>query len=383
MQKRVLSVLLAALLLLTACGSPKTSEGSAEKKDLLVVTDNETEAKNALVRMSLYLNDLNLKGIYDVSEGDDLQKFYSELAEAYDEVVSSLKEKDEAYPDSIENLYSKELENIKELEDVFVLDFTKDFDFSEINLEKAKVFSAYDKTIEAKEHFVFEDYDSVFGQSWQEQELAYRKAFHPSFFAELEGYKSPIFQHYHLDEEGFIGELPSLSFLSLVNPDLTWIDEEAFSSWTGHLLKEDGKYHVLAEEFDYYDNTKTEKFALQRFLEHIQNDFKNRLAWTVGEGSEAVEVSFDQDVLSSVKAGDSYSVQVTVPEDQDYYYHWWYYADMNEEALDLELDGWGSSMMEVQVPEELEKGTKLHFILELEDAETAHKTLYRRVVEVK
>lgn len=383
MKKRVLVLFLVFLLVLTACGKSKKADSMENVPEMIVVTDNEPEARNAIVRLSLYLNDLNIKGIYDVSDDESFQSFYEGLANSYESVADKLQEKDPAYPKNIQGLYSNEFSELEKLDDVYVLDFTKDFTFEDINLETAHVYSAYNKDIKAKEHVVFEAYDAVFGKNWSLQEASYKKALHPSFFEELDGFQSPLFSHYTMDDGTFIGELPSLTFLSLVNPKLTWVDENVFSSWTGHLLKKDGKYHTLVPEKDFYKEEETELFSLQRFLEFIQGDFKNRLAWTVGEGSVKTEVKFDQEMISFVEAGDTYAVKVETPEDVDYYYHWWYYSDMDDEMLDLELEGWGTPMMEVMLPENLETGTKLHFILELEHAETGHKSLYRRVVEVK
>lgn len=383
MKKRVLLLLTVGLLFLSACSSSSQDESVFVKKDVIVITDGDQAAKNAMTRMTLYLNDLNVKGIYDVSEDGSFKDFYTELAKDYASVSENLKGKDEAYPENIENLYSNELEKLEDLKDVYVLDFTKSNDLSNINLENVTVLSAYAKEVKADKHIIFEAYEDVFGSKWHEQDQAYKKAFHPSVFAEMESYNSPIYKHYQTDEEGFIGELPSLTFLSIVNEDLTWLDDTMFSSWTGRLLLEKGQYRKAAEDIDIYESEASEKYSLQRFVELIQQDFQNRLAWTVNEGSTHPTVSFTENMLTKVKAGSEYKVQVKVSEEADYYYNWWYYHELDDADLDLEIDGWGSSIMNVTIPEDAEKGTKFHFMLELEDAITGHKSMYRRVVEVK
>jgi len=162
MKKRVLLLLTVGLLFLSACSSSSQDESVFVKKDVIVITDGDQAAKNAMTRMTLYLNDLNVKGIYDVSEDGSFKDFYTELAKDYASVSENLKGKDEAYPENIENLYSNELEKLEDLKDVYVLDFTKSNDLSNINLENVTVLSAYAKEVKADKHIIFEAYEDVF-----------------------------------------------------------------------------------------------------------------------------------------------------------------------------------------------------------------------------
>lgn len=383
MKKRIVVLMLAVLLVLTACGSKDSKQ--VGKESIVVVTDGSESAKNALIRLSLYANEFDIKGIYNVDSSNDFKAWYDEYALAYESVADKLIEFDSAYPKSIKELYHEdELELLLTDASTSILNWTN-FDYDGIDITEHKLLSSVKTEVKAKEVRDFSVYENVFGAKWPSQDAVYRKSLSTSWIKEkLSDVNSPLFVFYSLNKDEFIGELESLTFLSILNNGLNPMDDVTHGSWGGRLVGAEGVYNQAGEDYNEIENKMDANYSLQRFIDAFQLDFANRLNATVGEAVKLPVVSLDQKNLIEAKANETVIIKASLEDEADKaYFKWVRYEEADSYEGEVVLDGWGSSSLSFKVPEDAQTGDTIHVVLEVEEASSQLKTYQRVIVTVK
>ena len=383
MKKKFFALMLVVLLILTGCDS-KTNTTTG-KKSIVVVTDGSEQAKNAIVRLSLYANEFDIKGIYNVDASNDFKDWYTSYAKAYADVADKLVAFDENYPESIEAFYQEEdLASLLSDKNTYVLNWAH-FDYADIDLKENKVLTSVKTDVEAKEIRDFSVYDAVFGEKWPSQNAVYRKSLNASWIKEnLSSINSPLFDFYTLNKDEFIGELESLTFLSILDNGLNPLDDVTHGSWGGRLVGTDNVFDQAAEDYNEIENTEDQDYALQRFMDAFQFDFANRLNATVDQAVTLPKVSLDKDHQIDAKVNETVIIKANLEnEEQKVYFKWTRYEEVDSYEGEIALDGWGSSSLSFTVPEDAKANDTIHLLLEVEEASSQLKTYERVIVTIK
>lgn len=224
--------------------------------------------------------------------------------------------------------------------------------------------------------------------------------------------KNPNYEKYD-----FISEGDSPSFLYLIDTGLRSLESPEYGGWGGRFGLEGNKtYKNTVLDFDPYTNKYEASYTLTRWFDAINNDFANRIEWTLTDDDKAVNhaptVSVKEGINIEAKPGEEITLTAEgKDEDGDKLtYKWWRYAEadtydgnkatLNEEKeigdglqLDIERDladgeivdgikitGDDQAQMKFTVPEDAKSGNTIHMIVEVHDGGKYDLVHYQRVI---
>lgn len=233
--------------------------------------------------------------------------------------------------------------------------------------------------------------------------------------AEQRGWDDYIKANPNYDKYDFISEGDSPSFLYLIDTGLRSLEDPGWGGWGGRFGRTDSstwKNTVL--DFDPHTGKYEASYTLTRWFDDMNNDFANRVLWTLTDDDTAVshtpslEVKEGIDLTAAPGEKVSLSAVGSDPDGDSLSYKWWRYheADTYQSAeskkaseigdgllLDLErepekdeiidgieLEGADQAEMSFTVPEDARSGDTIHMIVEVRDDSQYNLVRYQRVV---
>ncbi|WP_116127083.1 DUF1593 domain-containing protein [Lewinella sp. IMCC34183] len=187
----------------------------------------------------------------------------------------------------------------------------------------------------------------------------------------------------------FISEGDSPAFLHLVDVGLANQGHPAWGGWGGRLVASDSVANrwedaAAADDYNPYTGQADGAYAQTRWLPAIQADFAARADWCVNAYAEAnhpPEVTLEGATARTVERREKVrlSVAATDPDGDGLFYHWWQYGEVDSYpgAAMIIQDGPRAT---VTVPNDIEPGQTLHFIVAVTDGGAPSLTRYARVV---
>lgn len=190
----------------------------------------------------------------------------------------------------------------------------------------------------------------------------------------------------------FISEGDSPSYLHLINVGLASLNQPEWGGWGGRLVPsstipnrwEDGE---AASDYNPFSKKMDKAFAQTRWLPAIQRDFASRADWcvkTFEEANHAPIVSLKHKQTLSAKPGQKITLKGKAkdPDKDELTYKWWRYKEAGSYPGDIEIQDDKALKAFFFMPEDIQKGQSIHFILEVSDKGTIPITRYQRVVVV-
>ncbi len=234
---------------------------------------------------------------------------------------------------------------------------------------------------------------------------------------EQRGWDAYLENNPNYEKYDFISEGDSPSFLYLIDTGLRSLENPEWGGWGGRFGRtEENTYKNTVLDFDPVTNKYEASYTLTRWFDAINNDFANRVTWTLTDDdskvSHAPTVSIKEGIDISAKPGDTVTLTAegTDPDGDNLTYKWWRYAEadtyednkatINEEEeigdgllIDLTrdladgeivdgitIDGNDQAQMSFVVPEDAKSGDTIHMIVEVHDDSKYNLVHYQRVV---
>lgn len=196
----------------------------------------------------------------------------------------------------------------------------------------------------------------------------------------------------------------SPSFFHVYSNGLNVPDSVAYGGWGGRFSKtkcantrgmsfveEVGKDETQYDPYYMYGSEKEGIQAINKWREHILNDFAVRMLWTTTSNYDEVNhyPIVDVNGVSSKKclfidaipgqslkfdASDSYD-----PDNNILEYKWYIYYEPSTYKNEIKLKGASSNICEIEIPNDSDR-KNIHLILELTDNGTPRLTSYKRIV---
>lgn len=236
-------------------------------------------------------------------------------------------------------------------------------------------------------------------------------------YAELRGTEDYLAANPQYEKYDFISEGDSPSFLYLIDTGLRSLEDPSYGGWGSRFAKvSDTLYKNDAVDYNPATNQFEATYTLTRWFTDIQNDFAERVNWTLTDDDKAVNhapvVSVAQGIDITASAGSQVTL-TAVGEDPDgdtLSYRWWRYFeadtyDPNEsvpetqlselsgfqidvirpvgedEILDnIEIDDPNNAEISFTVPEDAKSGDTIHMIVEVQDNGSHNLKHYQRVI---
>ncbi len=213
----------------------------------------------------------------------------------------------------------------------------------------------------------------------------------------------------------FISEGDSPSFLYLIDTGLRSLENPTYGGWGGRFDDDNPSLNTVVD-YDPYTEQFEASYTLTRWFDDIQNDFANRVSWTLTDDDSAVNhaptVSVEQGIDITAAAGDEVTL-TAVGEDQDgdnLTYTWWRYFEADtyqdseittevvdddsigmlldrtrqvgdDEVIDsIELTGADTAEVTFTVPEDANSGDTIHMIVTVQDDGEHTLKHYQRVI---
>lgn len=139
-----------------------------------------------------------------------------------------------------------------------------------------------------------------------------------------------------------------------------------------------GDYNPHTGEVDMF-------YPQSRWIDILQNDFAARMDWCVSDfksANHAPVVQVEGELNRAVKAGSSILLK-GMAKDLDgnkVSYHWWQYREAGTSDKVVEIENPDLSSTQLTIPEDAEKGSTFHIILQVTDNGTPALTRFQRVI---
>ena len=221
--------------------------------------------------------------------------------------------------------------------------------------------------------------------------------------------KNPNYKKYD-----FISEGDSPSFLYLINNGLRSLANPTYGGCGGRFGKKTDKLYVNnVLDYEPYTKQYEAQYTLSRWFDDIQNDFANRVQWTLSkEGNNAPEVSVEQGINVSAKPGEKVTLtaKATDKDHDALTYKWWRYfeadtyqdsvskmkdqpevmgglqlnvirkRDKSEKIDTIKINNADQKNMSFTVPKDAKKGDTIHMIIQVSEKKNVPNTRYQRVI---
>lgn len=233
-------------------------------------------------------------------------------------------------------------------------------------------------------------------------------------YNELRGTKDYLKANPNYKKYDFISEGDSPSFLYLIDTGLRSMEDPTFGGWGGRFDNNNPHKNTVLD-FDPATNQFEASYSLTRWFDDIQNDFANRVDWTLTADEKAVNhaptVSVTEGIDIVAEAGKEVTL-TAVGEDQDgdeLSYKWWRYFEADtyqdseittkEEVLDvglqiditralgkdekvntIEIKDADQAKMSFVVPADAKSGDTIHMVVEVQDNGAHGLKHYQRVI---
>ncbi|MDO4214587.1 MAG: hypothetical protein Q4D12_01535, partial [Bacteroidales bacterium] len=139
-----------------------------------------------------------------------------------------------------------------------------------------------------------------------------------------------------------------------------------------------GDYNPHTGEVDMF-------YPQSRWIDILQNDFAARMDWCVSDfksANHAPVVQVEGELNRAVNAGSSILLK-GMAKDLDgnkVSYHWWQYREAGTSDKVVEIENPDLSSTQITIPEDAEKGSTFHIILQVTDNGTPALTRFQRVI---
>ena len=152
-----------------------------------------------------------------------------------------------------------------------------------------------------------------------------------------------------------------------------------------------GKDETQYDPYYMHGSCKEGCAAINKWQQHIWNNFAARMLWTTTDDYKAVNhhphAVLDGDrslkcIFKKVKAGNSMFLDAsgsTDPDGNKLIYKWSIYTEPSSYKGEVKIEGDNAEKCKVHIPADA-AGQNIHIILELTDEATPALTVYRRVV---
>lgn len=152
-----------------------------------------------------------------------------------------------------------------------------------------------------------------------------------------------------------------------------------------------GKDETQYDPYYMHGSCKEGNAAINKWRQHIWNNFAARMLWTTTDDYKAVNhhphAALNGDhslkcIFKKVKAGSSIVLDAngsTDPDGDNLIYQWSVYTEPGSYKGNVKIEGGNAKKCKVHIPSDA-TGKDIHIILELTDEATPALTVYRRVV---
>ncbi|MBR2810968.1 MAG: DUF1593 domain-containing protein, partial [Solobacterium sp.] len=234
-------------------------------------------------------------------------------------------------------------------------------------------------------------------------------------YGELRGTDDYLEANPEYERYDFISEGDSPSFLYLIDTGLRSLEDPSYGGWGSRFTQEsETLFKNNALDYSPYSQQYEASYTLTRWFTDIQNDFAERINWTLTADDSAVNhaptVSVRQGIDITAAPGETVTA---VGEDKDgdtLSYRWWHYFEAdtdqpNAEVADTELYEMSGFQIDVlrqvgedeilnaieiinpdeaemsfTVPEDAKAGDTIHMIVEVKDDGSHTLKHYQRVI---
>ncbi|RHJ54985.1 nucleoside hydrolase-like domain-containing protein [Bacteroides sp. AM10-21B] len=212
----------------------------------------------------------------------------------------------------------------------------------------------------------------------------------------------PFGKHYPNRVWAVEGDSPS--FFYVYANGLNVPDSLEYGGWGGRFSKQktsgirgmdfivrSGKDETQYDPYYMYGSCKEGNAAINKWRQHIWNNFAARMLWTTTDDYKAVNhhphAALNGDhslkcIFKKVKAGSSIVLDAngsTDPDGDNLIYQWSVYTEPGSYKGNVKIEGGNAKKCKVHIPSDA-TGKDIHIILELTDEATPALTVYRRVV---
>lgn len=234
-------------------------------------------------------------------------------------------------------------------------------------------------------------------------------------YNELRGTDDYLKENPNYEKYDFISEGDSPSFLYLIDTGLRSIENPTYGGWGGRFDDNTPLHKNTVLDYNSVTGQYEASYTLTRWFDDIQNDFANRVDWTLTDDDKAVNhapsVSVTEGIDIEAKAGEEITL-TAVGEDQDgdeLTYKWWRYFEADtyqdseittkEEVLDvgiqlditrqlgkeekvdtIEIKNADQAKMTFVVPADAKSGDTIHMVVEVQDNGAHTLKHYQRVI---
>lgn len=232
-------------------------------------------------------------------------------------------------------------------------------------------------------------------------------------YEELRGTDDYLEANPNYNRYDFISEGDSPSFLYLIDTGLRSMENPSYGGWGGRFGQvSDAMYQNVVMDYNPYSEQFETQYALTRWLDDFQNDFANRVDWTLTGDDSAVNHAPAVEVLEGIDLSAAPGETVTLtargtdPDGDHLTYRWWRYFEADtyedskpttetegshffnmtrtpgeDEVIDaISITGADQAQMHFTVPENAKKGDTIHMIVEVQDDGAHTLTRYQRVI---
>lgn len=234
---------------------------------------------------------------------------------------------------------------------------------------------------------------------------------------EQRGWDSYLKANPNYSKYDFISEGDSPSFLYLIDTGLRSIEDPTYGGWGGRFDRTDkNTYKNTVTDYDPYSKRFEASYTLTRWFDAINNDFANRVTWTLTDDDSKVNhvpsVTVKEGIDITAKPGEKVTLTAE-GKDQDgdaLTYKWWRYfeadtyedwkpktkaveddslgllievsRDLDEDEVinSIQIDGEDKAQMSFTVPEDAKSGDTIHMVVEVQDDSPFQLIRYQRVI---
>ena len=188
----------------------------------------------------------------------------------------------------------------------------------------------------------------------------------------------------------FISEGDSPAYFFLLNYGLRSKEDPSYGGLGGRFVQsetnpmrwEDGN---TVTDYNPFTQREETSYPQVRWIEALQKDFAARADWCMNDYANAnhrPEASIRGYVDIDAEPGEHVKLEVKAsdPDGDNLDFSWWQYVEAGTYPGDVAIDGANSKDAMVIIPEDAEKGEKIHVILEVKDDGSPSLTSFQRVI---